>query len=110
MALKGQAKREYQRDYMRKRRGSNAGSNSEGLTGSNKSKMGIPGLEMDGNKIIGLSDALKSTTSPVKEQSNPKLPRYNPRKPQIGQEVTMPGGRIVVVPNLDQEGNIIPEM
>lgn len=49
--LKGQAKTDYQREYMRRRR-SNSGSNNMGLTGSNiETKLKAVGLTVEGNKV-----------------------------------------------------------
>lgn len=55
MALKGQAKKDYQREYMRRRRGSNTGltdrSNNAVRPNPDVRPVKIPELDADGNPI-----------------------------------------------------------
>ena len=52
-------------------------------------------------------DVLQSTRSPIKEESNSRLPLYNWLAPQVGEKVRMPSGEIVTVPELDADGDPI---
>lgn len=125
MPLKGRAKKDYQREYMRRRR--------LGLTDNDKrsnkptlkqAKFVKTSIQTEENPIIGVQpdtlkqekiavlreliadpDALKS--SPSKEES--RIPLYNRRNPQIGEKVKMPSGEVVVVPELDGDGNRVYE-
>ena len=96
--LTGQAKTDYQREYMRKRRRSNTG-----LTGSNKddlsTKLESAGLTIEGNQL-----SISSKSSPIKQESNTRIPLYNRRMHKQG-DVVMLGGQVVTVPELDADGN-----
>ena len=95
MALKGQAKVDYQRDYMRKRRG---------LTGSNKGltdKLKAVGLALDGNKISRENKPLAPAT----------ISLYNPAIHKVGDKVLVQqGNRFIetIVPDLDADGHLVP--
>ena len=114
MPLTGKAKKEYQRDYMRRRR--------QGLTKKDvrpvrptvqtpdktdlKAKLAKVGLKLDGNRI---SLAPPSTRSPLETESNSRLLLYNPRVHKTGDMVRMvgPTGKPIEieVPELDVDGN-----
>jgi len=94
--LKGQAKTDYQRDYMRRRRGSNTRSNRVGLTGSNKL-----------DELRGLISGIEA-----KPALAPKLPLYNPILHRAGDRVLVQQGKKfmeVVIPELDAGGSPMPE-
>ena len=104
MPLKGEAKKNYQREYMRRHReGLTAGSN-KGLTDTLETSLSKQGLNLTGNRV---SLALQSTRSPLKTESHTRIPLYNRHSPQIGEKVKMLGGEIVIVPELDTDGNTI---
>ena len=101
MALRGKAKKDYQREYMRRRR---AGSNIcvrpsvLGLT----DRLTAVGLTMEGNKVIG---ATKRNDTPI------KIPLYNPSIHKAGDRVLVNSGEKligVVIPELDGDGNPMP--
>jgi len=115
MPLTGQAKTDYQRDYMRRRQGTKSprvglitsgGSNN---TGSNKAdletRLRKVGLNLDGNRIL---DALGAKSSPLSKESSGKLPSYNKHVSKTGDRVIKDGVE-VVVPSLDADGNEIPD-
>lgn len=105
MPLKGQAKTDYQRDYMRKRRGSNNGSNTEGLTGSNQGKLDRL------RELIANPDAL--TTSPLEESTLPIMTQENYRQFSPGDKVMVKRGKrmiVTTVPELDRDGHPIPDV
>ena len=124
--LTGEANKEYQRDYMRRRRGSNAGLTGSN-NGSNKAKHDagsnagltersnadvrptIPGLIMKGNQIIGVAEEVKGNKPIFPEPVI--LPLYNPAVHKAGDKVLIrQGKRLVemVVPEMDVDGNLIP--
>ncbi|KKL66909.1 hypothetical protein LCGC14_2140290 [marine sediment metagenome] len=86
----------------------------------NKTKEGVNSVNTDSvpkqeklvelRHLIANSDAVQSKSSPLKEESSSRLPLYNPLTPQIGMTVRMPSGEIVTVPELDAEGEPLPEM
>ena len=103
--LKGQAKTDYQREYMRKRRGL-TGSN-KGLTQNNvRPILRAQGLTLEGNIIKGV------TKQPVTPTVTPDLPictEYNYRQFKPGDKVLMrnPYNRKLVetiIPELDIGG------
>lgn len=113
MALKGEAKRDYQRHYMPKyMRGYRALGRDlsvktpvKTLPVSRKDpvKTQIEGLVMDGNRIIGVSH------TPVTKAPQVYVPgqRYQP-----GETVLVQRGRNTVeavIPRLDADGNPMPE-
>ena len=54
------------------------------------------------------TDILSSNSSPLEEEST--LPLFNRNKHKKGDLVRMPGSNIpVIVPDLDSEGNAVPE-
>ena len=59
--------------------------------------------------LMANPDALKAESSPLKEESNSRLPVYNKRIHKAGDRVIKDGVE-VVVPLLDRDGNEIPEM
>ena len=92
MALKGEAKKEYQRDYMRKRRGSNIGSNRSNA-----------------------KDELHQTIKSIEDRGLPewdgKTPLYNPVVHGPGDRVMVKyGNKLVetVIPELDAGGQPVP--
>ena len=92
--LKGQAKTDYQRDYMRRRRGSN----KIGLTGSNK-----PTLD----ELRGLISGIEA-----KQTVQPTVPLYNPILHRAGDRVLVQQGKRLVetvIPELDAGGSPMPE-
>ena len=74
--LKGQAKRDYQREYMRKRRakGLTQRSNVLGLTGSNISSISV--RPVDGSNQVGADIALPK--QPEVKQFVHDIPEFNP--------------------------------
>jgi len=119
MALTGEAKKEYQKEYMRKQRSNQVRPTEITVrpvldpTVRPNGKFSIQaitpelekaGLKLNGNRIL---DALKSKSSPLKPETRGKLPLYNRFAPQIGERVIMPSGDIVTVPELDADGNTI---
>lgn len=112
MALKGEDKKRYQREYMRKRRSNNP-VRPKALDLDNPVR---PSDETKQKKLAELrqfianSDALRSTRSPLPRQSSGNLPLYNHLVHKAGDKVLMDVGgvlREVVVPNLDVDGNEI---
>ena len=96
--LTGQAKKDYQRDYMRKRRAGLTGSNT-GLT----DRLKVAGLTMEGNRIIAVKKALPDV----------KIPLYNPAVHRAGDRVLVKppySKRLIemVIPELDADGNAMP--
>lgn len=115
--LTGSAKKDYQREYMRKRQGvknprvgliTSDGSNNNGSnnvkTPDLKSKLAKVGLNLEGNRVSG---AVGLGSSPLKTSLNSRVPLYNRRIHKQGDTVRMPSGEIVVVPELDGEGNVL---
>lgn len=109
--LTGKAKTDYQREYMRewqrKQRGSKQGLN----TGPS-----IPGLKIEGNKIVGLlechdaQDKTRGSVTPAPPK--PLIPLYDRAIHKTGDKVLMRHGRRLietVVPELDLDGNPIEE-
>ena len=100
--LKGQAKRGYQREYMRsymQRRRNNV---KTLLRPDVKTQ--LKSLKMEGNRILGL----------IKMVEKPAVPLYNPAIHRPGDRVLIKptyGKRLVetVIPILDADGNSIPE-
>jgi len=86
----------------------------KGVTGSNKTdleaKLEKVGLNTVGNRV---SLAPQSMRSPLKEESNSRLPLYNKAIHKTGDRVRMvgPTGKLIemTVPELDKEGNVMPE-
>lgn len=115
MALKGKAKkayqREYMKDYMRKRRGLNNGVLTRSKQGFNKpdleTKLKQSGLIMRGNQIINA----KRGGSP---SSKPDLPVYMPGAHyEAGEHILVRRGKKYiefVVPELDGDGHPIPSL
>ncbi len=108
MALKGQAKTDYQREYMRKRQGTKK-PRAGLITRSNKPDIGSNKDESKQETLVELrklisGDALKSKSSPLKEQSNSRIPLYNYTVHGPGDKVRMPDGQVVVIPDLDADG------
>lgn len=107
MPLTGEAKRVYQRDYMRRKR-SNTGQKLDPVRPPLKpvrpvSKLQAVGLKMAGNKIMGVEKGAE----PLSE-----LPMYNPIIHKAGEKVRVfDGNKMVeiVVPEFDTEGQSIPE-
>ena len=96
MALRGKAKTDYQREYMRKRRGSN---NALGVSVRPKQE-----------KLVELRKLMIEPT-PLTDVVKPKAPLYRRGFHKQGDLVRMPGSNIeVVVPELDAEFNPVPEM
>ena len=92
--LKGQAKTDYQRDYMRRRRGSNTRSNRVGLTGSNK------------------LDELRGLISGIEAKPTVQPTLYNPAVHRPGDRVLIQQGKKfmeIVIPELDAGGSPMPE-
>jgi hypothetical protein len=112
MPLKEGAKREYQREYMRRKRGSN----TSGLTGSNKGLTDGSNITPPGsNKEVTLFDALKAKFD-VRQgnfkpagATSPDVPLYNPRVHRPGVLVRMRTGEVVTIPELDADGHNIPD-
>jgi len=139
--LTGEAKKLYQREYMRKRRSNSSleRSNAKDVRplenvipqldpsvrpapkpvrrfsawskkippqDNLKARLGKVGLNIDDKRV---SLAPQSMRSLLKKESNSRIPLFNPLAPQIGERVRMPSGEIVTVPELDDEGNPIPE-
>ena len=111
--LTGQAKRDYQRHFMRRYRAEGRDPRGKTLVRpspvSGKTlldphgKTQIPGLAMDGNRILGLAPA------PAIESPQPYVPG---RHYQLGDKVLVQQGRRTVeavIPKLDADGNIIPD-
>ena len=126
MPLKGEAKKEYQRDYMRKRQGTK--NPRAGLLDPPEvirptvldpkpiirpsQKGGATPLTPKQEKLAELRqiiEPLQSTRSPSKEESNGRIPLYNQETSQVGDRVRMPDGQVLTVPELDDERNPIPE-
>lgn len=98
--LKGQAKADYMREYMRKRRGSNI---KPVLDPVRPTVRPIPGLKMDGKRIIGVN---KRIPAPIQEG----IPLYNPSIHGPGDRVMVksPYSKkmvLTVIPMLDDDGN-----
>jgi len=105
--LKGQAKTDYQREYMRKRR--------QGLTGLTERSNRTPdGSNRTGAKQSDLHSLIRSIeTCPNAPQAKSKafIPYYNPRVHRAGDTVRdRRSGRVVTVPELDGDYNPIPEL
>jgi len=95
--LTGQAKKDYQREYMRKRR---ATMPVRPVLDPSVRPVGILGLRMDGNKILGLD----KTATPTMPKERP--PVYNPVVSKPGDKVIY-NGQVVTVPELDADGHPI---
>ncbi len=117
MALKGKAKTDYQRDYMRRRRAL-LDPTPELVRPIDKPIPGslfIPGgiaTDSKGDVVKPKTDVLQSTTSPVEEVINTVVPLYNPKVHKPGDLVRKYiGGRYqeVEVKEVDAEGNVVPE-
>ena len=71
-----------------------------------KARLEAQGLNLVGNRIQNVT---QSKSSPVKEVSSTRAPLYNRRVHKKGDVVRMPGSNVVVVvPDLDGEGNAVP--
>jgi hypothetical protein len=101
--LTGQAKKDYQREYMRRRR-----SNTAKLVRPVR-PIEIPGLRIDGNKILGL-DRISSPTMP--DQPSNVAPLYDSTIHGPGDRVRVLQGKKfieVTVPEIDADGHPIGE-
>jgi len=113
----GEAKKEYMKRYRtpymreyRKRVSTVATGSLQSKSGSLHQDASKPALKPKQEKLAELralianTDALKSKSSPTEQESNSRIPRFNPLNPQIGEKVRMPSGEIVRVPELDMDG------
>lgn len=109
--LTGEAKKEYQREWVRQKRAKGSTRQVRQIEGSTvEPKRGEAPLVTKQETLTHLRqiiEAAQSKSSSLEEQSNTRL--YNPLAPQIGKRVRMPSGDIVVVPEMDDEGSQIPE-
>ena len=122
MALKGQAKIDYQKEYQRKHQkeyrqrqkglinasGSNQGliigSNQSGKTNL-KAKLAKAGLNIGKD---GRLDLTQSTREPVRPESNTTVPMFNPSIHKAGDKVLVYQGKKLietVIPELDADGH-----
>lgn len=132
MPLTGQAKTDYQREYMKRKR-SNAVLDPPvrptvldplgPVRPATVNTKPVPNQEKLAKlrHLIANPDALQSARSPVKEEANTILPMYNPRCSRGNKRIHKPGDRVrmagptgkiieVIVPELDEEGNPVPDM
>ena len=112
MALKGQAKTDYQRDYMRKRRSNTYEPlDPRPVVLDPKEKRLAEARAVLEMALQPKTDVLKSTTNPLKEESN-SIPWYNPSVHVPGDRVRVRQGKgftEVVIPQLDAGGQPVPE-
>ncbi len=94
--VKAEHMRGYMREYMRAKR-------HPMLSPVKSPIVPIPGLIMDGNRIIGV-DKTAAPTMPVQPSNRPAL--YNPMFHRVGETVIV-SGKVVTVPELDADGHII---
>ena len=107
--LKGEGKKVYQREYMRKKRAKGQVNLKE--TRSNAANVRpevrpkIPGLVMQGNRIVGVDKAPE-----ISKVNLPICDEYNFKKFKVGERVLVRRGRRLVetvIPELDVDGNPI---
>jgi len=106
MALTGEAKRLYQREYMRRKRSNTGGSNT-GLTTK------PVGLTKGSNALDNLRQIIKDIENkePVKPKQvdvKPNLPIYNPAIHRAGDKVLIQQGKRLIptiVPSIDADGH-----
>ena len=115
MALKGQAKKDYQRNYMRSLRLKGRvvrpaldpvrpGVKTPGKTNL-KAKLAKAGLNIGKD---GTLDLTQSTREPVRPESNTTVPMFNPSIHKAGDKVMVyQGKRLIetVIPELDADGH-----
>lgn len=96
--LKGKAKTDYQREYMRKRR-----SNTQPVR---------PLVRPKQETLKALRELVKPKSSPVQPESSPKIPKYNPQIHKPGDVVLVQRGKKwieTVIPDIDGGGQPIPD-
>ena len=86
-----------------------SGSTNSLMKGDLEAKLEKAGLNLEGNRIV---EALQSKSSPLKEETNTKLPRYNPAIHKPGDTVLMLRGKKwmpYLIPELDSSGQPVPD-
>ena len=117
MPLKGQAKKNYQKEYMRDYMRTHRSKQSV-KTQETPLRPDLKGGEAPLNQSLTpkqetlarlrqMTDALQSESSPLKTESNTRIPLYNYAIHGPGDRVRMPDGQVVMIPELDADGSPI---